>query len=674
MLDISEKVILTAVVKPDSAKPGVTWSSEDANKATVNPVTGEVTAIAAGEVKIFATAVEPGADAQPVRGEYTINIWNSASQIKVIDVSFAETKINLAKGNTVKLVPVFNPAGTTIQFVNWSSSLAGVATVAADGTVTANNKGKAIITVTTESLKDDGNPATATVEITVTDTSPQSFAHWRFNQSQESLGWVNEITVQASQANLGNGLTLLGPSGFSSANDVMDVQYLAEDYGNGIAMAVRPAEAAIAGSDLFTAGMVRMANVTGTWGQISGAKGPYTLIIGFTATGAGNADRAVAVKIGSQTFNYDSAIKTVVTDGSGGLAPYVLPVFYGSDDEAEIYLKTIGGTIVRDVYLVPGIAVENITIDKSPSETLPSMEVGQKIQVNAAVTPSGAYQDVVWTSSNSGAAVVDQNGLITVNGSGTAVITATTIGYKSDLTRASVTYTLTIPVPTSWASKRWMLVPSFQDALGGAAVAATTSDTNLGDGLVLHRGNWASAANAHGHPKPYIDAYPVTVAADNPLNGNVRLGGGAGGGSAQPDDYGTGWATISGKTGPYRLVIYYDPTGHGNQRHPIVRIDGTNYNDTGHLSDSRRAAEYGTETGTSAVPDADRYRGMLIMDYAGNNSAPIRIGGAGGYNVYDIYIERPCEICGKYKEAITWSVLTTVTTPGRPTEGKCAGH
>ena len=84
------------------------------------------------------------------------------TDISVESVALADKSV--PEGSTVKLIPTFTPANATNQNVTWTSSELGVATIAADGTVTGVAQGgTTIITVTTE---DGGFTATCTVTVT----------------------------------------------------------------------------------------------------------------------------------------------------------------------------------------------------------------------------------------------------------------------------------------------------------------------------------------------------------------------------------------------------------------------------------------------------------------------------------------------------------------------------
>ena len=81
----------------------------------------------------------------------------------VAGVALDPAVLNLKNGESAALAPVFTPVNAYNKNVSWASNNIAVATVAADGTVTAVKRGIATITVTTE---DGGYTATATVNVT----------------------------------------------------------------------------------------------------------------------------------------------------------------------------------------------------------------------------------------------------------------------------------------------------------------------------------------------------------------------------------------------------------------------------------------------------------------------------------------------------------------------------
>ncbi|MBQ6813959.1 MAG: RICIN domain-containing protein, partial [Lachnospiraceae bacterium] len=79
-------------------------------------------------------------------------IWKLDNYVQASSVTLNKTSVTLSKkGATVSLAPTILPSTTTTKSVTWSSSNTNVATVNANGVVTAVGNGTAIITVKTAS-------------------------------------------------------------------------------------------------------------------------------------------------------------------------------------------------------------------------------------------------------------------------------------------------------------------------------------------------------------------------------------------------------------------------------------------------------------------------------------------------------------------------------------------
>ena len=128
---------LTATVTPENADDKtVTWSSSHADVATVD-ADGTVTTHKAGETIITATTQEGGKTAI-----CTVIV----NPILVETVTLNMTELTLTRGETGKLTATVMPENADDKTVTWSSSHTDVATVDADGTVTAVKAGTATIT------------------------------------------------------------------------------------------------------------------------------------------------------------------------------------------------------------------------------------------------------------------------------------------------------------------------------------------------------------------------------------------------------------------------------------------------------------------------------------------------------------------------------------------------
>ncbi|MGN0807409.1 MAG: Ig-like domain-containing protein [Candidatus Coproplasma sp.] len=153
-LKVGETDTLTATVSPaDADNTNIIWSSSDETIATV--VNGVVTALKAGTVTITATSAEnSGLSASCV---YTV------SNVAPTSITLNTTSATITVGDTLNLTASVLPSNATFKTVTWSTSNSSVATVDANGKVTAIGTGSVTITATA----DDASSVKATCAITV---------------------------------------------------------------------------------------------------------------------------------------------------------------------------------------------------------------------------------------------------------------------------------------------------------------------------------------------------------------------------------------------------------------------------------------------------------------------------------------------------------------------------
>ena len=152
---VGDSETLTATVSPkDAANKKVTWKSSNAAIASVD-ANGKVTGVKAGEATITVTTEDGGKTA-------TCKVTVSDKEIKVTGVKLNKSETSLLVGGNETLTATVLPEDATNQNVTWKSDKPEIATVDANGKVTAVKVGEATITVTTE----DGGK-TATCKVTV---------------------------------------------------------------------------------------------------------------------------------------------------------------------------------------------------------------------------------------------------------------------------------------------------------------------------------------------------------------------------------------------------------------------------------------------------------------------------------------------------------------------------
>ena len=140
---VGETLQLTATVKPSYAdNKTITWRSSDEKVATVDK-DGKVTAVANGTVTITATSAD-GKHSATV----TITVKISPEKLTLTAENKTLTKI----GDTLQITAKVEPDNAYDKLI-WKSSDENVATVDADGKVTAVGNGEVTITATTEDGK-----------------------------------------------------------------------------------------------------------------------------------------------------------------------------------------------------------------------------------------------------------------------------------------------------------------------------------------------------------------------------------------------------------------------------------------------------------------------------------------------------------------------------------------
>ncbi|MDE6049319.1 MAG: Ig-like domain-containing protein [Paramuribaculum sp.] len=144
---------LTATVTPaDATDKTVTWSSSDEAVAIVD-ATSLVTAIKPGKATITAST-ENGLKA-------TCTVTVVAATVDAAGLTLNLEEAEIIQNNTLQLTATITPTDATDKTVTWSSSDEAVATVNANGLVTAKSVGTATITASTA----NGFKATCTVTV-----------------------------------------------------------------------------------------------------------------------------------------------------------------------------------------------------------------------------------------------------------------------------------------------------------------------------------------------------------------------------------------------------------------------------------------------------------------------------------------------------------------------------
>ena len=408
---------LTATILPDNATyKGLIWTSSDDSVATVD-ATGKVTAVAIGKATITAYSAN---DSTTAACEVTVY------QL-VQSITLDHTELVMYVGDApVTLTATVLPDEYTIKNLTWLSTYPSVATVDADGKVTAVSTGSTKITVQTT----DGSSVSATCTISVKDLSlPASveavdlglpsglkwatmnvgaskpegrgeYFAWGETEPKTDYSWETYKWCNGSKTTLTKYVTDYGTVDNKTVLDPED-DAAHVNWGESWRM---PTDAEW--TELRE-------NCTWTWTTQSGVQGGL-----MKSKTNGNSIFLPAVGYRSGTRNYD---------GDG----YYWSSSLDTDDPTNacrrdfdsgfrrFHNDRLCGLSVRPVYGV-FIPVSSVSVDKTSLElTAPNI-----YQLTAAVNPSNATsKDVHWSSSDESVAKVSE-GLVTAVASGTATITA----------------------------------------------------------------------------------------------------------------------------------------------------------------------------------------------------------------------------------------------------------
>ena len=180
-LKAGETAQLAATVEPsDASEKGVEWTSSDTKIATVDG-SGKVTAVSVGNATITATTKDGGKTASC---SVTVN------PVAVEGVSVEPAQVEVKEGKTVQLKATVSPAEAD-QEVEWTTSDSQIATVDANGLVTAIKPGTAYIVVRSKTYTDKF----VSCEVTITQDDGLKGIAFDASEIQLETGQSRDLTV-----------------------------------------------------------------------------------------------------------------------------------------------------------------------------------------------------------------------------------------------------------------------------------------------------------------------------------------------------------------------------------------------------------------------------------------------------------------------------------------------
>ncbi len=444
-----QTVELTATIAPGNAdNQNVTWTTTNGSVAVVSG-NGVVTAVSNGTATIT-VATEDGS--YTATCEVTVAI-----PVNATDVTLDKTSVTLTtKGQTTALAATVAPSNAANKNVTWESSDTSVATVSADGVVTAVSNGTATITVTTV---DGSHKSTCTVIVAIpvaVKGISLNKTSVTFNSAGQALGL--EATVTPSNADNKNIVwtTSNGSVAVVSSSGVVTA------VGNGTAIITvttedgsYTAECEVTVAIPVSVNGVRLDKTSAT---LTAAGQTTTLTATVSPSAAGNK----SVTWESSNESVATVVDGVVTAVSNGTAVITVTT------------KDGGYNAVCVVTVAIPVSVTGVRLDKT-SATLTA--AGETITLTATVNPANANNSTVYWSTSNGSVAVVSNGVVTAVGNGTATITVTTEdGNKT------ATCEVTVAIPVKAAGIILDKTSATLTAIGATTtVTATVTPSNATD-------------------------------------------------------------------------------------------------------------------------------------------------------------------------------------------------
>lgn len=439
-LDAGKTKTLTATVKPTNASDKtLKWTSSDTKVATVNSK-GVVTAVSAGSAVITATTT----DSSNLSATCKINVTQ-----KITKITFSKKTFDAKAGEKTKLTYTLSPSNVTDKTLYWSSADKNIATVSSKGVVTGVSAGKVKITARTS----DGKvKASCTVNVIMPVKSV------KMSKSSMTLGIGKSATLSA----------VVSPK--TATNK--EVTWKSSDYD----------VADVSSTGKVTAKKIGSAVITATTKDGS-----------FTCTCRVNVVRSV------KGISLDITKKTIEPNESFTLNYTLKPKnptnagvkwSTGNSKVATVskkgVVKAVGkGTTTITVTTDDGGFTASCTVNVVKKVTGVSLNrnamtlvFGKTATLTATVKPKSASDKTVfWRSSDTKVATVDQKGVVTAKGPGSAVITATT---KDGSFKAKCTVTVVVKAQSLTLKSTACTVKSGSSVkLGYTVSPSNTTDKSL---------------------------------------------------------------------------------------------------------------------------------------------------------------------------------------------------
>ena len=471
----SSFTIKPTVSPEDASDVSVVWNSSDAEVVSVSS-DGTVTAVGPGTASVTAATNDGSFSAS-----CTVTVKSPAQHI-----SLDKTSLKLLEGESARIVATVCPSNSTQKDLTWTSDAPAVASVDADGNVTARKAGTAKVTVKVSESVSAVCEVTVisrvtgiSLDMTAVELKPGETHQLKAtvlpeNASDAGVTWYSdkEGVATVSQSGL---VTAVGAGeatvhavtsdGGKMASCLVTVRIPVK----GITLSTASETLYVGDSPLSVSAVVYPADATETSLEWSSSDSKVASVIQGAGLNAvinplkpGTATITVSTKDGGYTAKCTVTVKQHVTSvslgkkelslyvgGSESLSVTVLPsdatdksVAWTSSNAAVASVSADGkvtantaGTAVITVKTADGgcqatcaVTVKQHVTSVSLGKKELSLYVGGSESLSVTVLPSDATdKSVAWTSSNAAVASVSADGKVTANKAGTAVITVKTV-------------------------------------------------------------------------------------------------------------------------------------------------------------------------------------------------------------------------------------------------------
>ena len=408
--------VLTLTISPADTTNDVVWTNSNSGTVTLGSAqyetanhvkTGAVTLTAANGGTSVITAA---ADGQTAPCTVTVVVLAA-------DVTISKSELALVKGTSAALIAAVLPEDVDNSAVTWTSSNNNVATVDANGVVTAvAASGTATITATAK----DGSGVQAACTVTAKPVPASGITLDAASITLEK-GESKELSATVTPASVTNGSVTWASADETIAKVDADGKVTAVNGG------VTTITAATADGK-FRANCEVTVTVTPTGLTLD--RGTLTIRRAENSANTGTLTATVTpadTTVGSVVWvSSDSGTVAVESssaiDKSTGAAGVTL---MGKKAGSAVITARIGG-LIRTCTVTVEQPAAGITLDRtSLSLGLHKSDVPGSDTLRATLDPADSTDPLAWSSNNESVATVDQNGVVTAVSAGSATITAT---------------------------------------------------------------------------------------------------------------------------------------------------------------------------------------------------------------------------------------------------------